>query len=149
MSLCECGRTRDYRAMRCRSCAYPRGPIRLTQEDCEIPLNRGLVAFVDLADWPLIADYKWTAVIRRHTAYAFSHGDQEVYMHRLILQPPAGLWTDHIDGDGLNNRRSNLRAATPSQNMANRRPNARGHSSKFKGVSRVIQGHRPWQACIG
>ena len=40
-------------------------------------------------------------------------------MHRLISQPADGEFVDHIDGDGLNNRRANLRNCTHAQNMAN------------------------------
>lgn len=54
-------------------------------------------------------------------------------MHRTIMPAPTGLQIDHIDGDGLNNRRSNLRLATNAQNQHNRRFHA-GNKSGFKGV---------------
>lgn len=57
--------------------------------------------------------------------------------------PLPGLQIDHIDGDGLNNRRTNLRWATQSQNFANRRPME--GTSKFKGVSRF---RRKWQVKV-
>lgn len=58
-----------------------------------------------------------------------------VYMHRLIAGTPAGKETDHINGNGLDNRRANLRVATASQNSANtRKPRiGRPHSSRYKG----------------
>jgi hypothetical protein len=59
-------------------------------------------------------------------------------MHRLILAAAAGQWVDHIDGDGLNNRRANLRICDPNQNAANSRrvPNTIG----YRGVWRTIYG---------
>jgi hypothetical protein len=65
-------------------------------------------------------------------------------MHRLILDAPAHLQVDHIDGDRLNNTRANLRLATRSQNMANRR-SPRTNSSGYKGVSWTAN---RWQAHI-
>lgn len=65
------------------------------------------------------------------------------WMHREICRPAPGLDVDHIDNDGLNNRRANLREATRSQNLANR-PKARGRS-KFKGVYWDPR-RRKWQA---
>jgi hypothetical protein len=56
-----------------------------------------------------------------------------ILMHRLIMGAPDRLTVDHIDGDGLNNTRSNLRLATDSQNGGNMR--VVKSSSGFKGVS--------------
>ncbi|MCH7719226.1 MAG: HNH endonuclease, partial [Chloroflexi bacterium] len=55
-------------------------------------------------------------------------------MHRLITNAPKGLIVDHIDHNGLNNTRNNLRLCTPEQNDYNRRPQ-KGSTSKYKGVS--------------
>ncbi len=54
-------------------------------------------------------------------------------MHRAILNAPKGLLVDHIDGNGLNNRKSNLRLCTFAQNAHNSRPR-RNSSSRYKGV---------------
>ena len=55
-------------------------------------------------------------------------------MHREILNTPEGLDTDHINGDGLDNRRENIRVSTKSQNQANRRNLQSNNTSGFKGV---------------
>ncbi len=113
----------------------------------EIPLTHGYVAVVDAIDAHL-AGFKWYAQERRkkdgslYAVYAvrseylgkvggtFKHRHHR--MHREILGFPA-LDVDHWDGDGLNNRRINLRQSTKSQNMANRQKNINS-SSPWKGV---------------
>lgn len=72
------------------------------------------------------------------------------YVHRRIMQPPAGLSVDHINGNPLDNRRSNLRVVTHAQNMLNQRK-SRGFGSAFRGVSFCPQTNpgRPWYAHIG
>ena len=55
-------------------------------------------------------------------------------MHRLIANTPAHLFCDHINHDGLDNRRANIRNCTLKQNNANSR-SAKNASSKYKGVS--------------
>lgn len=76
------------------------------------------------------------------------HGGPTVRMHRYIANTPAGFVTDHVDGNGLNNQRSNLRNATVLQNQMNKSPN-RGGSSPLKGAV-FDRGHksRPWRASI-
>ncbi len=67
-------------------------------------------------------------------------------MHRQIMNAPAGLVVDHIDGNGLNNRKSNLRVCTQGQNSLNSRPR-RNCSSRYKGVS-FYKRDKIWQAQI-
>lgn len=95
----------------------------------EIPLSKGYVAIVDDEDADL-AESKWSARIKPPGVYAFRVQYQPVrkqlVMHRVIMERMLGAEIndgrvcDHIDGDGLNNRRSNLRAVTLSQNSQNR-----------------------------
>lgn len=67
-------------------------------------------------------------------------------MHWHILKVPNGMFTDHKDGDGLNNQRSNLRVCTIQQNNRNQRPR-KGCSSSYKGVCYHKQIKR-WRAYI-
>lgn len=101
----------------------------------EIPLSRGKVALVDDADYERLNQWKWH--YNASTGYAARRDWQArryVLMHRVILDAPAGRAVDHINGDGLDNRRANLRLATAAQNGHNRRAQA-GATSRFKGVS--------------
>jgi hypothetical protein len=118
----------------------------------EIPLTRGKVALVDAEDYESLAGYRWHAAPKGGTWYAeragrlSEGGPRTVCMHRVILSAPPGLMVDHIDGDGLNNRRSNLRLATHAQNGQNQR-RSRANASGFKGVSWSSRVGR-WQAAI-
>lgn len=100
-----------------------------------IPLTRGKFAEIDAADASLVTDTLWSAthIGRRWYAIGRINGEQ-VLMHRLITNAAIGMDVDHIDGDGLNNKRDNLRIATRSQNMANVSIGPRSKSG-FKGVS--------------
>lgn len=100
----------------------------------------GRVALVDDADYDLVMRYRWHVVEldrpgRSCGPYAVSAiydppPQRTIRMHRLLVSWPR---TDHIDHNGLNNQRHNLRPASSGQNGANRRPNL-GTSSQFKGV---------------
>lgn len=96
-------------------------------------------ALIDEQDVPLVAAHPWRLKPSGDTHYAVA---RRVRMHRLILGAPDGIEVDHANGDGLDNRRSNLRLATRSQQMRNRRPWGR---SRFKGVSWHV---KKWQAKI-
>jgi hypothetical protein len=107
----------------------------------QIPLSQGLYALVDDEDYEQLSRYKWHALVKHLTAYAVRNGHQtdgsrrNVYMHAVIANTPEGFETDHIDGDGLNNLRSNLRVVLKQQNSHNRTHKARGKSSQYRGVS--------------
>ncbi len=94
-----------------------------------IELTRGYAAIVDDEDFESLAQYRWRANINRKyskTVYAirsvhFGNGKQKtVSMHRLILKAPPNFEVDHMNGNGLDNRRSNLRLVTRTQNAQNR-----------------------------
>jgi hypothetical protein len=114
-----------------------------------IPLTQGKVALVDDEDYEWLSRWKWYAILNGHTWYAARKdcsGDRPraVSMHRQIMGEPEGK-VDHIDGDGLNNQRGNLRLATDPQNLWNSRK--RRGSSKFKGVYWTKRNKR-WRAAI-
>ena len=109
----------------------------------EIPLTQGKVALIDDDDLQLVRGYRWMAwtTPRHNTYYAYAHVRRDdgsrtsVLMHRLILcLNDHKIKADHRDGDGLNNRRANLRACTNGENMRNRGAQI-NNSSGFKGVS--------------
>ena len=124
----------------------------MTDAELEIPLNRGKVVLIDASDWPLVKDYRWYADKNRHTWYARANvalpcgRRTTVLMHRIILRCEKGRWGDHRDGDGLNNRRGNLRPCEPQQNCMNRR--VTGGTSRFKGV-RFFKKTGTWTAQFG
>jgi hypothetical protein len=102
---------------------------------CEIELTRGYVALVDAQDVEFLQEWKWYARLNNGIIYAGSKiGERYTFMHRLILSAAKGLGVDHRNGNGLDNRRSNLRLATNSQNQMNRGLQ-RNNTSGFKGVS--------------
>ncbi len=114
----------------------PRSTLRPSKTGVRrIPVGRDLFATVDAADYNRLRKHKWYAQRYGGNVYASCRiNGRTVYMHRMIMRPRKGYVVDHIDGNGLNNCRSNLRVCTPRQNLGNRGP--RGGSSRFVGVSR-------------
>lgn len=105
----------------------------------EIPLTKGKVTVVDDADYEHLSRFKWSAVFSGKHWYAHRQVVVDgrvidIKMHRFLLNPPADMVVDHIDRDGLNNQRSNLRMCTQANNLANSKHHRDG-SSKFKGVT--------------
>lgn len=106
----------------------------------EIPLTHGKVAVVDDDDFAWLCKFTWKAHFSRGRWYArTSIAGKTILMHRMILIHQA-IHTDHADGDGLNNRKKNLRPATRAQNGQNRK--LQSHSSQYKGVSFVAKRNR-------
>lgn len=113
----------------------------------EIALTKGKSTIVDAQDYDLVmAAGTWSAQINPKTIYAYRYGDRKVYLHRFLMAAPMGIQVDHINGNGLDNRRANLRLASASQNQANVTPPA-NNTSGFKGVWRP-KGRRLWVATI-
>lgn len=97
----------------------------------KIKLSNGMFALVDDEDFDLVAAYKWRVC---GSGYAFrTHKKKSIFMHHMILDAPGGYLRDHINGDRLDNRRSNLRLATALQNSANAKRRS-DNTSGFKGV---------------
>lgn len=118
-----------------------------------IELTRGKSALVDACDYPLVAGHRWVATPSRNAWYAkatvrgLDGRRRSLQMHRVLLGLGSGdnRLVDHVDGNGLNNQRVNLRIATVSQNAMNSRKHASA-TSKFKGVSLHESGL--WKASI-
>lgn len=121
----------------------------------KILLQDGSSAVVDVCELPKLCGIYWNAYKDGNTTYARStnkwteDGERKyktILMHQLILPTKYGFITDHIDGDGLNNKRSNLRYATKGQNMFNSKKR-KGCSSQYRGVS-FVKGSGKWQSNI-
>lgn len=115
-----------------------------------IPLsNTSLIAVVDDVDYDLVSRYRWYATKGWNTsivyAYGFVNGKTE-RMHSLILGKEPGKVTDHIDNNGLNNRRANLRLVTPQQNTVRQR-RRRNAIHPYRGITKSSPNR--WAAQIG
>jgi hypothetical protein len=111
-----------------------------------IPLTRGFAALVDEADAACLNQWKWRVIACNGLFYACRWGEKVdgkrrlVLMHRAILDAPKGMVVDHVNGDGLDNTRANIRLATHFQNNGNRRTNYNS-ATGLKGV--VIRKNQP------
>ncbi len=100
-----------------------------------IPLSQGKFAIVDAGDYEELNQYKWYADKSGHTYYAVRRkGRKLISIHRQVMKAPRGLVCDHIDHDGLDNRKKNLRLCTQGENIRNMRAR-KGGTSIYIGVS--------------
>lgn len=114
------------------------GPPSVLPGTRQIPLSRGLFALVDEADYEQVSALRWYATHagrardKWYAVRSLAKG-RRLLMHRLILSAPAGSEVDHINGDGLDNRRANLRLCARWQNCVNtRRLSATGYRAMDK-----------------
>lgn len=130
-------------------------PIAIDLNTFAIPLcgekGDGLVTLVSAEDLDTVVQHRWVAMTVDGITYATTRvvGDREtaVLMHRLILGAGLGEMVDHASGNGLDNRRGNLRLANPSTNAFN---SVRKRSiSPFRGVFQTK--NSGWRAsiCVG
>ncbi len=110
----------------------------------QLPLSRGYYATVNDADFDMLLKYKWHCKFDQKSPqlkYAYHVNNRNgnrytISMHRLLLGLVKfdGKIVDHIDGDGLNNQRANLRICTHRENVRSQRPQRRKKTSAHKGV---------------
>lgn len=127
-------------------------PVYIDGDIAFISLTKGHQTLIDAIDLPLVERWNWFASINSQLQpYAVRRSydvtpSKVIRLHRIILDAPEWLDVDHIDGNTLNNRRSNLRLATRSQNCQNQKVNA-SNLSGLKGVS-WRESRKKWQAQI-
>lgn len=124
-----------------RSERYPRLPSRIVYVDgvrCKtLPLNKGMEAIVDVADFSRLSKYLWTTDddLYPHRIKSYDGKKIKIYLHRELKGFPS-VSVDHRNGNRLDNRRCNLRKATDAQQIANSIARKRtGSKSIYKGVS--------------
>lgn len=147
--VCDCGAFSDVNGQNLRSgmtkscgcLASSWDPIIYHDGIVGVPLTQGKVALINAADLPLVRGYKWMAQRHRKTFYAKAKSGR-LRMHKLLTGVNL---IDHKNGNGLDNRRENLRSCTPLENSWNRR-GPKG-ASGFYGVSWHSQ-HNKWMARI-
>jgi hypothetical protein len=119
-----------------------------------IPVGQGKYAIVDADDYDRLAKYKWHVRNDGNTFYAFRWSStrggkkkQRLWMHHEIIDIPEGMVCDHINHNGLHNRKANVRPATSSQNSCNTRKRGKT-TSCYRGVSQDARLNK-WIARIG
>jgi hypothetical protein len=119
----------------------------------KIYLGEGEYTIVEPPDYYKYGKYKWIYWGNGKNNYAIGElkighrKTKQVGMHRVIMGAPKGKVVDHINGDGLDNRRANLRLATRAQNIYNRRKTTKKTSSRFVGLS-FNKKSTMWDGCI-
>jgi hypothetical protein len=104
--------------------------------EAKLTLTNGQTVLIDAEDYEKLNQHIWYLKSGRYAAT----GDRGILMHRMILgdqvKPFPREHIDHINGNGLDNRRSNLRIATPAQNQYNSR-RRKDNTSGYKGVCKA------------
>lgn len=116
----------------------------------EIQLTQNKVTLVDDSDFEYLNRYKWyfkEGYAARSAWISAKKCQQTVWMHHIIIKVLPGLEIDHINGNGCDNRRSNLRLCTHKQNSRSCEKHTRNASSKYKGVC-WYKKQRKWRAYI-
>jgi len=117
-----------------------------------ILLPRGFHTLVDNEDYEVLSQFRWHASESGRRVYARRSTwtglkTKMILLHRDLLKPPAGVDVDHINGNGLDNRRSNLRIVTRSQNVQAFQLKRKNLTSRYRGVSWHAQ-RQKWRAVI-
>lgn len=117
-----------------------------------ITLTKGKETVVDDSDFAILSTFKWTLVSdasgRSYAVRSKMINGKKVTlrMHRVLMGDPHGMQIDHVDGDSLNNQKSNLRVCTQSENLRNTKKH-KDNTSGFKGVH-YNPNRKKWEANI-
>lgn len=136
---------------------YPLRPFRVDGDVAYLLLTQGHEAVVDAEDIGKLSLFNWQAQVHKYPdgrvrcvracRSTYSNGALTLlYLHRVVLGAPPGVVVDHINGNTLDNRKINLREATPKENSRNARKRV-DNSSGYKGVS-FNKHTQSWQARI-
>lgn len=115
-----------------------------------IPLTKGLFALVDESDHALVSAFNWNVFgpSKSGNCYAQRRANGRlILLHRWLLSAPDEMRVDHINGNGLDCRRSNMRVCSQQQNTWNTRKRSNALSSRFKGVA-WDKSRNLWKAVI-
>ncbi len=120
-----------------------------------LPLKGGKFAIVDPEDYERLKSYKWFEKQSKHTFYAYRTQSvkenklrpRNLTMHREIMNAPPDMQVDHINHNGLDNRKANLRVVSRTQNCWNKIKLSGKFSSRYKGVS-WNKNYKKWEACL-
>ena len=120
----------------------------------KIALTQGKYALVDDDDFDTLSNHKWYAEVDIRNAYALREWRSDgrrgsVYMHHEVVGfPKKGNVVDHINGDGLDNRKENLRIVSHRENIGNNKRKRLGLAkSKYVGVTLEKKNlKKPWKA---
>lgn len=122
----------------------PRPPEPTGENVQRIILTNGMVAYVDAADYEELNRYTWQLASGGYAAR--SEKRRLIFMHRQIMNPPEGMFVDHIRGNRLDNTRAHLRICTRSENARNQTKHA-DTTSRYIGVS-YWRNRKKWAAVI-
>lgn len=102
----------------------------------QIFLNRDEIALVDDEDYERVVEYEWRAHHDNRMGIWYARRSTDnLEMHRFLIEPPGNRYVDHINHNGLDNQKANLRIVTKFQYQANRRKNRTNSSPRYKRVS--------------
>lgn len=133
-------------------------PLRIDEGEglVYVPLTRGRTAVVSVEDLAKVAGYNWSAHSDGYAVRPWNQKERQAgrrvgvcYLHRWISDSPPDKEVDHIDGDPLNNHRSNLRLGTHRDNLNNRRTGSVRASKAGAGLPKGVRrtGSR-YGACV-
>lgn len=110
----------------------------------EILLTKGKTVLIDIEDIEKVCQWNWSTQVHKaknkENFYARRNDKgKHIMLHRFLMNAPEGLEVDHKNGNGLDNRKSNLRLATKAQNNTNI---SRLKNNKFRGVYSTKKGYR-------